>query len=445
MNASITLADLSVESAEIENDEGTSVAIIDETPNPVHAKEFDDMMLVFETYETIVKRKYVCRSDMENIKALTGTYPVLGKLIDRYPINSFTQEPSRTNYEVSTESFVKTAYEAVVEALGSVLAYVITAVTKLWNWLSQAGQATAAVDDLEQKLGQLQKYIIEVDKILSNNPAVMQMARRVRDGTISSEMRNINGKWNSFKDRQLQNPEKQLEEMVTLCGVIKLKLPPFAEAVDSFLTELSKAETEADVDVAIAKMELFDMTSGPLFMMARTYGYNAKAMNVNGKLTSFESIASYVKGAYRSQMNERTQIKEDDFKKLIIEYKPTKWAEEISGTISWARGRTDPVLAKVKGFNNKGLKPGLEQVYANKLVPFLKSLASVLTGFTSISQCMGFLTDTRNKVSYDLCKATLIVVKKIDSFSIENKAKLTIVENAAIAQHRKDVASVLKG
>ena len=187
-----------------------------------------------------------------------------------------------------------------------------------------------------------------------------------------------------------------------------------------------------------------DRTNAAMFKLALSYGYNVKQMNVNGKLTSFESIASYVKGAYRSQMNERTQIKEDDFKKLIIDYKPTKWAEEISGTISWARGRTDPVLAKVKGFNNKGLKPGLEQVYANKLVPFLKSLSSVLTGFTSISQCMGFLTDTRNKVSYDLCKATLVVVKKIDGFAIDNKSKLTLIENTAISVHRKDVASVLK-
>lgn len=444
MNTSVTLANLSVESAEIENDEGTSVAIIDETPNPVHSKEFDDMMLVFETYETIVKRKYVCRSDMENIKALTGTYPVLGKLIDRYPINSFTQEPSRTNYEVSTESFVKTAYEAVINALGDVLAYVINAITKLWNWLSQAGQSTAAVDDLEQKLASLQKYIIEVDKILANNSDVMQMARRVRDGAISNELRNINGKWNSFKDRQLENPEGQLAEMVILTGVIKTKLPPFAEAVENFLIELGKAETDSDVDLAIAKMELFDITSSQLVQLATTYGYNAKKMNVNGKLTSFESYASYIKGTYRSQINERSQIKDDDFKKLIIDYKPTKWADEINGTISWARGRTDPVLAKVKGFNNKGLKPGLEQVYANKLVPFLKALASVLTGFTSISQCMGFLTDTRNKVSYDLCKSTLNVVKKMDSFTIDNKTKLTIVENAAISKYRKDVMSSIK-
>jgi hypothetical protein len=442
MSTAITLAELTLESAEIEEGLGNPIETPGQ-PSPIHTQEFDDMMLVFETYETIVKRKYVCRSDMENIKALLGTYPALGKLVDRYPINSFTQEPSRVNYDVSTESFAKTAYEAVVSALASVLAYVINAITNLWAWFSTIGQSTQAIDDRELSLVVLQRYMIEVDKILANSE-IQAMARRVRDGAASNELRNINGKWNSFKDKQFHFPEKQLEEMNILAGVIRTKLPPFVEAVDMFLIELSKAETESDVDLAIVKLELFDINSAQLFALATSYGYVAKDMNINKKLTSFQSLAMYIKGSYKSLLNERGAINEEDFKEALISYKPTKWAEVLNNTISRARGRTDPVLKKVKEFNNGGLKPGLEEVYTSKLVPFLKALASVLTGFVALSESMGYLTDTRNQVSYALCKASLNVVKKIDSFTLDNKSKLSIIENSSIASYRREVSTYVK-
>lgn len=444
MRTSITLADLTMESGEVDVVDDNQVAIVDDIPSPIHSKEFDDMMLVFETHEIITTRKYICRSDMENVKRLAETYPTLGKLIDRYPINSFTQEPSRVNYDVSTESFVKTAYEAVVSALGDLLKYVLEAIGRLWTWLSQASQQTAAIDDLEAKLPSLQKYIIEVDKILSNS-AISSMARRVRDGALSNEMRNLNGKWNALKDRQFNDPEKQLSDMTILSGVIRIKLPPFTDAVESFLTSLTVAQTESDVDLAITKLELFDMNSSALVQLANGYGYTSKNVNVNKKLTAFESIAGFMKGIYKGLKNDRISINEDDFKAAMINYSTSKWANEINETISWARGRTDPVLVKVKAFNNAGLKPGLEQVYTQKLVPFMKALASVLTGFTSISEAMGHLTDTRNQVSHGLCNATLGVVKKIDAFALDNKSKLTLIENAAIAAYRRDVDSVVRG
>ena len=184
MTTTIDLSELSFESAELmEAPAEVEEPMSGDLPNPVYAQEFEDMGTVYNVFETITARKHVCRDDMERIQKLAGSYPSLERLLKKYPLKSFSLEPSRINYDVSTEGIVRSTYEAVIKALKDVLTFIAESIAKLWDFLTANGQKTAAVDDLEAKLKTAQIYILEVDRVMTTT-RLAEDFRKVREGAF---------------------------------------------------------------------------------------------------------------------------------------------------------------------------------------------------------------------------------------------------------------------
>jgi len=441
MGANFDLGLLSFESAEVPGNEEirADAAVGDEVANPIHSKEFDDMQTVFDTYETITTRRYICRDDMLKIKELAGSYPSLEKLLKKFPVNSFSQEPSRINYDVSTESFIKSAYTAVVKALKDILTFIGESLRKFWDFLTKTGQQTAAVDGMEGKLRAIQTYLKEVDAIMVNTK-VAEDYRKTRDAAMTNQYHNLTKRWTKFRQLHLETPGKFLEDLNALAGVITTKLPPYIDAVDTFLTEASKAETEQDIENAIAKIELFDMGSQQLLLLATRMGYSARDKLGNG-VTPFQAQAGAIRGTYRGLINERCAIDREKYNTALTAYEISAWREGIENTMSYVKGRVEPTLKKIDGFNADNLKQGLEDAYMNRLVPSFKALTSILAGFTAVEQSMGLLTHNRNNVSLGIAKAALEVAKKIDQMVVANKSSLTIAEQNIIWRQRSALSA----
>jgi hypothetical protein len=184
------------------------------------------------------------------------------------------------------------------------------------------------------------------------------------------------------------------------------------------------------------------MTSVKLMKLARDYGYNPTGAVNHASLTDFQAQAGVIRSKYKSWTNDRSTLDRQQFNTLMTNYTIAPWAGDISETIGWAKGRTEPALKKIKEFTGGSLNPGLEEVYLKLLTPFLKLLSSTLGGFTAIEQCLGHLTDNRNNVSGNIYNATAGIVKKLDAYVVANKEKFTIAEQNLLWRQRKSLASI---
>lgn len=445
MNATVELSGLSLESAEIGPDDMRAEDAIGEVvDNPIHSKQFDDMQRILTSYAAIVDRGYVCRGDMQQIEDLAIDYPLLARLFCRYPINSFTEDPSRVNYEVSNEGFVRTAYDAIVKAFKEVIAFLLESFKRLWKFLTDNAQRTAAVDDMAARLTAIQRYISEVDKVMSTGPLTTEYRAVLRRG-FDTEHHNLSKKWNGFKQLLLTEPAKGGEYLDVISGVIKTKIPPFVESVDQFLTNLSTARTETDVMSAIARMELVDMNSAALTKCVSEMGYNFRGAKTDPKVTNFQGMANHMRNSFRSWGNDRNAILDrSSFQRWVLETTVTPWAKNLNETIAWSTGRTGPILKRLGEFTGDKLEPGMEQVYIDKLVPFIMSLTSILQGFTALEQSMGMLVTTRDNVVIAISKAALNVAKNVDGYVVKNKARLPVVDTAVIWKYRKSMVNEFK-
>lgn len=441
MTTTLDISSLSFESAEFDIDAGP-VESPDQLEDPVYGDPHEHMLTIQGIYANISGRKYVCRDDIEQVKKLSAVYPSLEGFIRKFPVNSFSKEPSRINYEVSTESVLRTAFEATMKALRDIIDYIADALRAMWNYLTSAGQKTAAVDSLSDKLKACQSFIVEVDRVVSNS-SLGEEFKRVREGAFNNEFHNLSGKWNFFKHLQLNKADDLHQDLGVLGGVIKTKLGPFAQMVDRFLVLVATAKTEDEVMMSINLVKNFDMSSAKLMKLARDYGYSP-AVRVPENMTLFQSQSVVIRNQYKSWINDRSPLDRQQFNGLISSYAITPMADEVADTISWAKAQVEPSLKRIKEFSGKAMNPGLEEVYLKNISPFLKVLSSILSGFTAVEQCLGYLIENRNGVGKNVADAALGIVKKMDAFLITNKDKFTVAQQNVLWRQRKALYAVLK-
>lgn len=206
MNA-LSLTQLSFESAE-SDEEVVSVhpesALATDIKIPTENTEFEELQTVLEVYTTVVERGSVCRDDLNRVKGLSVKYPVLARLFDRYPIGTFTAEPSGVNYEVSTESFIKTAYAAVVAAFKAVIRFIVETFKTFWKFLTDNRTRTTAVDNLDTRLKAIQAYLVKVDEVAGTSRVSTEYTAWMRRGR-NTALHNLNKKWNGFLQHAATN------------------------------------------------------------------------------------------------------------------------------------------------------------------------------------------------------------------------------------------------
>lgn len=443
MTVNVSLADLSFESNEVLALEIDPTGAFAGVPSDIaDSIELEHAERLLDVYSTIIHRKSICRSDIENIAELAPSYPSLEKLLKKYPINSFSVESSRTNYDVSCENFVKTSYEAVVRALKAILKFFVDNFKRLWKFITQNAQRSAAVDDLDSKLVGIQQYILEVSKVLGES-SVGPAFQKVQSGIFESERHNVSKSWNEFRNFVITQPDSAYDMIETLSGVLKVSIPPFAEAVDAFLTELSNSVTEQDIRVAVTRMSLHSQANGNLIALAAKFGYRPAQMKIASNMTPFHANALFIKSVFRSWSNHRQEISADVFAKAVVGLQVSKWGEVVAETIRVSGQRTERLITRIESFNEQSLKPGLEDIYAEELMPFFKALLSIVQGYTLLEGCLGELTAVRDNAVITLSKASLNVAKGIDAFARKNHEQITIGGRALLATRRKALVAAM--
>src|SRR5690606_16503236 len=101
--------DLSLESFDLSTLPHPEDAITRKGATPLDSEEYDHYVVVSEVLKRVQERKSITRADVQQLEPLVGKgYPALDNLLDQYPVNSFTEVPSGTNLDVSTEGFIRT-------------------------------------------------------------------------------------------------------------------------------------------------------------------------------------------------------------------------------------------------------------------------------------------------------------------------------------------------
>jgi hypothetical protein len=443
MTVHVSLGDLSFESNEVlavDVDPSESFAGV---PSDIaESAGIDQADRLLDVYSAIINRGCVCRADMDQIKDLTETFPSLAKLFKRYPINSFSVEPSNINYEVSTEGFARTAYDAVVNALRDVLRFLVNNLSRLWKFLTQNAQRTAAVDDVQNKLADIQRFILEVDKIMSDTPVAADYAK-ARKAVMESERHNVSKSWNEFRNFVVTRPADSFELIDMLSGVLKVSVPAFGEAVETLLTDLTNSATEQDVMAAVAKMELFQTPNGKLAALSSKYGYRPGQIRIADNMTPFHANASFIKSIFRSWSNHRMDISPEAFSQAVVSQTVMNWGEVVTDAVRSSSQRTERLLSKINSFNENSLKPGMDQIYSTVLVPFFKALLSIIQGYTLMEGCLGELVANRDNAVISISKASLNVAKDLDKFVRKNGDHLTIGGKTVLASRRRAVIAAM--
>lgn len=411
--------------------------------NPIFNNDFENVEKVFDTYKNIVGRGYVCREDMERVAHLRGEFKPLDRLFQKYPINSFSVEPSQINLDISTESIIKTAYKVVVKVLKDFIEFIINTFKSLWKYLTTSKVRTQAVDDLDSKLRAIQTYIEQADLIFNQTDFYSRYGE-ARNRSFEVQRHNLEKKWNQFRYLVITDGDRLKDIYSKLAGVLKTKTPPLVDAIETFINEISAATDEQGIMNAIAKMELFDMMSGDLVSVAADMGYSVNRVKVNPKITKFHSMALHVLGTFRGWQNERLNLSSEMFTKLVLETRVDSWSKELSEAISWTSGKIEPVLDKLKKFDESKLPDGMEAVYSTHLAPFIVALSSTLEGVMLIERSIAMLVTVRDNTIIDVCSGALNVAKDIDKFYEKNKNYLSISQSTSISRYRKALTATFK-
>ena len=443
MTGNVSLSDLSFESNEVlAEDVDPNESYANQTSDIAYVEDLGDAERVLDVYSSILGRRCVCRADIEQLQGLSAAYPSLKRLLHRYPPASFSMEPSQTNYEVSMESFGRTAYEAVVKALREIIRFLAENFKRLWKFLSQNAQRTSAVDDLTDKLKGIQQYIVEVDRVMSEMPVAEEFTK-ARAAVFESERHNVTKTWNEFRNTIVTNPAVSREFLDVCAGVLQESVAPFAEAVEAFLGELATADSPIAIQTAIAKMELYSSANGKLIALASKHGFRPGHVRIAENMTPFHANAAYIKSVFRSWSNHRMEISTGVFTSAVVGLQVDNWGSVVQDAVRSSGARTERMLKDIEAFDSASLRPGMEDAYSETLVPFFKALLSIIQGFTILENCLGELIATRDNAVIAISRASLNIAKNLDGFTRKHGDKLTIGAKTVIAARRRAVISAM--
>jgi len=411
-------------------------ALANEEPNPTLNKEYEDLLHFTDVYGRIVSRGSVCREDIESIAGYVEDYPALRKLLERYPVNSFTAEPSRVNLEVSTESFIKTAFTAVVNALKDVIRFIINVFKSIWDFLTQNRARTQAVDDIAEKLTAIQTYLQESAVVMSETSLAEDYSAWMRR-TYDTQIHNLNKTWDELKNMSALDQPRVRGYLDKLASTVIAKLPPFADGLEQFLSDLKDARSQQELKTAILKMNLVDMTSSALTTLASDLGFNPTKIKKDPRITNFQAQAIWVRNALRSWNNERSAtVTRENINDLIFRTDVQPWAQVLDNAMNLTKKRVDSAMKGIMAFNEREVDPSLKQTAVDELTPFLTALSSIIQGLAICQQCIGMLVTARDNATIAICRAALAAAKSSDGYIMKNKDKLSIGQMTIIRRHR---------
>lgn len=445
MSAVISLNSLSIESAEVDFTQRVDpeLAFNDRIENPVFTKEYEDAELVFSTLQNITSRGHVCRTDIESVAHLADSYGPIKRLLNRYPLASFTIEPSRVNMDVSNESIIRTVLLALKEALMRIVKFLRESISRIWDNLISGRKRTVAVDKIGPRLDAMQRYMIEVDKIM-NDSSVGDEYGKWAKRNMASAASNLSKSWNQLKNEVATRQDSTRENVVAFVDALTLRTVPMAVMIDEFLVDLSNASTRVDVGAAVAKASLFDMTTPNMARVAGDMGYRPGAVRSDPRLTPFKNMVSYITGCYRSMSNARIELTPAKAGEIMATLRIDNWSGIVPDDLAESRKRLEMAMRKLNEFDvDKQLNPGLELEYSQLVVPFINQVSVNVSALSELQAVASMLIATRDQTVLDIANGCLGVVKGIDQFVAKNKAAVAPAAMIAITRYKAAVAASL--
>lgn len=444
MNAAISLTSLSIESAEVDFNErvDAEAGFRDQIANPIFSKEYEDAELVFSTFKRINERGFVCRADIEPVSHLADSFPSIKRMLTRYPLNSFTEEPSRVNFEVSNESVIRSVLTALKEAFFRVIKFLRESLTRVWDNLTSGRKRTVEVDKIGPRVDAMQRYIVEVDKLMAESPVADEYTQWQRRN-IKSAADNLSKNWNSLKNNVTTNQVKSKELVGVFVDTLILRTVPMAIMIEQFLTDLGAASTAGDIGVAVTKAQMFDMTTSSLATLANQVGWKSN-MRSDPRLTPFKSMVSFISGSFRSQSNSRVDISPTALTAMMGELRIETWGDLVPADLTDARKRLEGSLRKLQDYDvDKNLDPGLEMHYTSIVIPFINQVSVNVSALNDLQALASLIIGTRDQAMVDVANSCLGVVKGMDSFIGKNRAKVSPASMVAITRYKSAVAQGL--
>jgi hypothetical protein len=444
MSAVTSLNNLSIESAEVDFNErvDSEAGFRDQIANPIFAKEYEDAELVFSTFKRVNERGYVCRGDIEPVSHLADQYPAIKRMLTRYPINSFTEEPSRVNFEVSNESIVRSVLTALKEAFFRIIKFLRESLTRVWDNLTSGRKRTVEVDKIGPRVTAMQKYVLEVDLLMMDSQVkedYLPWQRR----NIKSAADNLSKNWNSLKNNVTTNQAKSKELVGVFVDTLILRTVPMAIMIEEFLTDLGGAKTPGDIGAAVAKAQMFNMTTQTMAALANQVGWKANGPR-DPRLTPFKSMVSFISGSFRSQSNNRVDLSSAQLTAIMAELKIEGWGDLVPSDLTDARKRLEGSLRKLQDYDvDKNLDPGLEMHYTSIVIPFINQVSVNVSALNDLQALASMIITTRDSAMLDIANACLGVVKGMDSFISKNRDKLPPATMLAVTRYKAAVTQSL--
>lgn len=440
MNAVTSLSTLSIESAEVDFNErvDAEAGFRDQIENPIFTKEYEDAELVFSTFKRINERGFVCRADISGVADLADTYPAIKRLLARYPLNSFTEEPSRVNFEVSNESVIRSVLVALKEAFFKIVKFLRESLTRVWDNLINGKKRTVEVDKIGPRVDAMQRYIVEVDKLM-NDSKVGEDYGKWQRRNIKSAADNLSKNWNALKHVVTTDQKRSKELVGVFVDALILRTVPMAIMIEDFLVDLSQAKTPNDIGAAVVKAQMFSMTTPALAALANQWGWKSN-MRTDPRLTPFKSMVSYIAGTFRSQSNNRVDIEAAALTAMMAELRIEQWGDLVPD-IHESRKRLETSLHQLQSFDvDKKLDPGLESHYTSIVMPFINQVSVNVSALNDLQATASMIISTRDTAMVDVANACLGVVKGMDSFISKNRAELSPAAMIAITRYKAAVA-----
>lgn len=443
MNAVTSLNTLSIESAEVDFNErvDTEAGFRDQIANPIFSKEYEEAELVFSTFQRINERGFVCRTDIEPVSHLAETYPAIKRMLVRYPLNSFTEEPSRVNFEVSNESIVRTVLVALKEAFFKIVKFLRESLTRVWDNLMSGKKRTVEVDKIGPRVDAMQRYVVEVDKLMNESKVAEDWGKWQRR-SVKSAADSISKNWNALKHVTVTDQIRSKELVGTFVDTLILRTVPMAIMIEQFLVELSAARTPGDIATAVTKAQMFDMTTPALASLANQWGWKSN-MRTDPRLTPFKSIVSYIAGTFRSQSNNRVDLDAPVLTAMMAELRVETWGDLVPD-LTQNRKRLETSLRQLQTFDmDKHLDPGLEAHYTGIVIPFINQVSVNVSALNDLQATASMIIGARDQAMLDVANACLCVVKGMDAFVGKNRASVSPATMVAITRYKAAVVQSL--
>lgn len=425
MSAALYLSTLSIESAEIDLAErvDTEAGFKDQLENPIFTKEYEDAQLVFSTLKRIRERGFVCRADIADVQHLAETSSPIKRLLARYPLASFTEEPSAVNLQVSNESLVRTVWTALKEAFFRILKFLRESFTRVWDNLTSGRKRTMEIDKIGPRLDAMQRYILDVDSLMVDSPLGEEYQKWQRRN-IASAANNLSKNWNGLKNEVATNPTVVKEAAALFVDTLVLRTAPMAIMLEELMSDLTKATSAGDIAAAVTKAQMFDITTPALVKMAAAQGWKLTATRVDPRITPFKSLVSYITGVYRSLSNNRMDIKPETLTKLIAELKVDQWQDLVPADLPMHRKRLDSALARLQGFDVESLDASLEPQYTGIVIPFINMVSVQVSALSDLQGLASMIISTRDSTILDLANTGLSICRGMEAYVSKERSKI---------------------